>query len=500
MRALVTSVLLGIILAAASVLIFVYEGPFLRNFVTKSVQLVPTTELYRDWLNPPFDIYMKFYIYTLRNGEEFENGSKPLLEEIGPFVYKEVRIKEDIRDNMNYTISYKDRRYYTFVPEMSPYQLKYPITTVNIAAMTLLNFIQHSPQIAHSAINEIFKLTGETLLVTKSAEEILWGYQDNFLAEVKKLLPSLVPSDQVGFFIGQNDTIYGNYTIYTGVDDISKLGVIERYNRRTSVNNWPTKYANMINGTDGSLSPPFINKNERQYAFQSTLCRSLYGEYNGTRSMKNNIEVYAIAANEYVFANASINPENEGFCTPLGNCLPSGLFNMSVCMNLGGIALPIVMSNPHFLFGDESVINNVEGLSPPDINIHNTVVYGDPLTGIELAAHQRLQLNLNVINDSKIDTAKNIRQMFYPLMWLDECFEADNATLDNYYHHVKVPIMAINAVKYTLACVSGALLIVPMVVLIVQAIKKKRLRNNQANSTDDTATNWISNETTPLIS
>ena len=62
-----------------------------------------------------------------------------------------------------------------------------------------------------------------------------------------------------------------------------------------------------------------------------------------------------------------------------------------------------------------------------------------------------------------------------------------------------MPIMAINVVKYSLAGISGALLVVPMVVVITRAIKKKRL-NEQANATDDNATNWISNETTPLIS
>ena len=97
--------------------------------------MVPSTEIYKDWLNPPFDIYMKYYLYNLKNGDDFQNGSKPIFEEIGPFVYREFRIKEDITDNLNFTITYKERKRYQFVPELSPYLESFPITSLNVAAL-----------------------------------------------------------------------------------------------------------------------------------------------------------------------------------------------------------------------------------------------------------------------------------------------------------------------------------------------------------------------------
>jgi hypothetical protein len=158
----------------------------------------------------------------------------------------------------------------------------------------------------------------------------------------------------------------------------------------------------MINGTDGSLSNPFVDKNVKAYAFQSDLCRSLYGVYNGSITIRDNIELWGFGGNEFIFANASVNPDNSNFCTPLGNCLGAGLLNMTECMKLSGIGLPLILSNPHFLFGYDELLTDVEGISPPELDLHNTLVYIEPLSGIEMKTNQRLQFNINCINDPKI--------------------------------------------------------------------------------------------------
>lgn len=61
---------------------------------------------------------------------------------------------------------------------------------------------------------------------------------------------------------------------------------------------------------------------------------SLYANPNGTDKVLDDIEVIKFSPNEYFFANVSVNPENGGFCTPAGNCLPAGLLNLTNC--LGG--------------------------------------------------------------------------------------------------------------------------------------------------------------------
>ena len=174
---------------------------------------------------------MNFYVFNLINGQDVvENGVTPQFEQVGPFVYKEKRLKQDIVDNMNYTISYKEKRLFEFVPELSVADDTFNITSINLAAITAINFAQNFPDILHPLINLALKLTGETILIKQPVGKLLFGYNDTFLSILSKLSKNLVPDGHLSFFYNKNDTIDGEYTIFTGVDDINKLGLLERFN------------------------------------------------------------------------------------------------------------------------------------------------------------------------------------------------------------------------------------------------------------------------------
>ena len=171
------------------------------------MRLIPGTTLYNQWLNPPLDVFMSFNIFNIKNGADFLNGSKPIFEEIGPFVYREYATRDHIIDNLNFTLTYNQVKRYEFVPEMSPYEETYQITTLNMAAITVVNQIKYMPSIIHDAVNVALTLTGDnSLFVTKSARELLFGYEDKFLKTLKKLTekidPNLVPTVIVGFYTG----------------------------------------------------------------------------------------------------------------------------------------------------------------------------------------------------------------------------------------------------------------------------------------------------------
>lgn len=72
-----------------------------------------------------------------------------------------------------------------------------------MAAVTVISQVKYMNKLVHDAVNFALSITGDnSLLITKSVRDILFGYEDPFLKELKKIAPTLVPSETVGLFIG----------------------------------------------------------------------------------------------------------------------------------------------------------------------------------------------------------------------------------------------------------------------------------------------------------
>lgn len=425
---------------------------FIDKFVTKTANLKKDGELYKQWVDPPIEVYISFYLYNLKNPVEFEKeGAKPVLEEIGPFVFQEFVFKDNLVDNNNGTLTYKDRREYYFMRNMSVHDQNFKITTLNMAAVVVLDKVKYMNFAIVEAVNLALWLTGETLLITKSVNEILFGYEDALLHRLKPL--GLVPSDIVGLFIERNNTVDGIYTVNTGVDDYTKVGKVEYYNYQSQMNLWATDKANMINGTDGTIMPPLIKKEDKIYIFENELCRSLYAVYNHSLTIIDDIELLGFAPDEYFYGNTSVNPDNKGFCTPADNCLGAGLLNLTECTQ----GVPIIMSTPHFLFAYEKLWNDT-GLYP-DYDKHATLIYIEPTSGLLMKANKRIQFNVQLHRDSRISMTANLPEILYPLFWVDEHFEIDKKNADKFKNEVKMPLELVNIFKWLLFIVGVVMML-----------------------------------------
>jgi scavenger receptor class B, member 1 len=57
--------------------------------IDHEVALRPGGKSFGWWSKPPVEPKVKVYVYNVTNADEFlNNGSKPILEELGPYVYK----------------------------------------------------------------------------------------------------------------------------------------------------------------------------------------------------------------------------------------------------------------------------------------------------------------------------------------------------------------------------------------------------------------------------
>ncbi|CAG4949326.1 unnamed protein product, partial [Parnassius apollo] len=109
----VVLLLLGIICA-------IFFGTWVRLFIDHELVLRPGSMTFEWWARPPVRPFVHVYVYNVTNADEFlNNGSKPILDELGPYVYSEEWEKVNITDNENGTLSFHYKRTYTFQPELS---------------------------------------------------------------------------------------------------------------------------------------------------------------------------------------------------------------------------------------------------------------------------------------------------------------------------------------------------------------------------------------------
>lgn len=66
-----------------------------------------------------------------------------------------------------------------------------------------------------------------------------------------------------------------------------------------------------------------------------------------------------------------------------------GMIKVSDC--LGG--LPLVLTAPHFLRGDQSLVDAIDGMVPSFAE-HDTLLMLEPISSVPLIAHKRIQVRL----------------------------------------------------------------------------------------------------------
>uniref|UniRef100_A0A8C5XTP6 Scavenger receptor class B member 2 n=1 Tax=Microcebus murinus TaxID=30608 RepID=A0A8C5XTP6_MICMU len=345
--------------------------------IEKNIVLRNGTELFDSWEKPPLPVYTQFYFFNVTNPEEVLRGEAPRLEEVGPYTYRELRNKANIQFGDNgTTISAVSNKAYVFERNQSVGDPKIDlIRTLNIPVLTAMQWFQ--VRFLREIIEAILKTYEQKLFVTHTVHELLWGYKDVIMSLIHPFRPDISP--YFGLFYGKNGTNDGDYVFLTGEDNYLNFTKIVEWNGKTSV---------------------YITFSD----FESV---------HGLPAFR-----YKVPAE--ILANTS---DNAGFCVPEGNCLGSGVLNVSICKN----GAPIIMSFPHFYQADERFVSAIKGMHP-NKEAHETFVDINPLTGMILKAAKRFQINVYVQKlDDFVETG-DIRTMVFPVMYLNESVLIDEET------------------------------------------------------------------------
>ncbi|KAM9204335.1 platelet glycoprotein 4 isoform 1-T2 [Mergus octosetaceus] len=409
---LLTGAVIGAVLAIFGGVLIPVGDNLIGKAIEKEAVIANGTIAFDNWLVPGSSVYRQFWIFHVQNPTEvLENGSRPKLEQRGPYTYR-VRYlaKENITENSDGTISYMLPNAARFEPDMSVGTENDTITCLNLAVVAAPALYTNA--FIQLLLNTWIKSSKSSMLQNRTVKEILWGYKDPFLNKVP------FPLDPVlGVFYPYNGTYDGLYRVYTGKEDISKTAIIESYKNKRNLSYWEG-YCDLVNGTDGASFPPFVKKDQVLRFFSSDICRSIYGVFQGKQNVKG-IPLYRFSVPREAFASPVEVGDNYCFCTEeviSQNCTAAGVLDISACK--GG--RPVYISLPHFLHASESILNDVEGLSPNEKE-HETFLDVEPTTGFTLQFAKRLQVNLLVKPAKKIEALSKVKKPYvFPILWLNE--------------------------------------------------------------------------------
>ncbi|XP_061085845.1 platelet glycoprotein 4 [Conger conger] len=458
---LITGAVMGGVLAILGGILFPVGDSIIRDTVHKETVLENGTTAYEAWTVTSVAVYRELWLFEVTNPTEVvQLGAKPTVVERGPYTYK-IRYlpKENITANSNHTISFVLPAGAIFQRDRSVGDEEDAISFLNLAVVGAYSML---PKLLHGRLNLAIKKHNASLFQSRTVKELLWGYDDPLLSPLLNLT--------VGVFVPYNDTYDGPYNVFTGKDDISKVSMIDRWKGETKLNYWNDKYCNMINGTDASSFPPFLDKKSPLYFFSSDICRSVSADFERSLVLKE-IELYRYTLNPLTMAAPTENPDNRCYCSDpevTRNCTTAGVLDVSACRE----NMPIFISLPHFLHGSPSLSQDVLGLKAIEEE-HFTFLDVEPVTGMTMRFAKRLQVNMMYGPSKQIEVLNKVKDYtVFPLLWLNESAEVDDETAERFRKELTSRIETVEALRVALLAVGSVLFTACIITIAVTSSRR----------------------------
>jgi len=370
-----------------------------QSILNYELSLQPNTLQHHMWLESPVPIFLRVHLFNVTNSEAvIRNKAKPILVEMGPYVFQEVHTRVHIKELDNQTMQFQQRRTWHFLPHLSNGTLEDNVTALNVPLMGAVYVLRFLPTFYKVGFNRIVRTYGSQMFVTKTARELLFdGYEDPLLDLASKLPPGILPPfDKFAWFYQRNNSDYydGIFNVFTGADDIEKMGNLDMWNL-TKQTDYYESYCGMVNGSFGEAFAPRRNRTSVTM-YLTDICRSLTLDYE--KDVEDyGLSTYRYTGTERVFANATDNADNWCFCSG-GVCNPSGIVNASTCR----YGAPAFVSFPHFYLADPFYGEQVEGLNPQK-DLHEFHIDLEPSLGVPSKVRARLQVNILVEPDADLE-------------------------------------------------------------------------------------------------
>ncbi|XP_051017391.1 scavenger receptor class B member 1 isoform X2 [Acomys russatus] len=445
---------LGLLFAALGVVMIFMVPSLIKQQVLKNVRIDPSSVAFGMWKEIPIPFYLSVHFFEVVNPNEILQGEKPIVRERGPYVYREYRQKINITFNDNDTVSFQEHRSLYFQPDRSQGSESDYIVLPNMLVLGAAIMMENKPSTVKLMMTLGLATMGQRAFLNRTVGEILWGYEDPFINFLNKYFPGMLPiKGKFGLFAEMNDTNSEVFTVFTGVQNFSRIHLVDKWNGLSKINYWHSEQCNMINGTSGQMWAPFMTPESSLEFFSPEACRSMKLIYQDSRVFEG-IPTYRFIAPKTLFANGSVYPPNEGFCP----CLESGIQNVSTCR----FGAPLFLSHPHFYNADPMLAEAITGLNP-DPREHSLFLDIHPVTGIPMNCSVKLQMSLYIKSVKGIGQTGKIKPVVLPIVWFEQSGTMGGEPLNTFYTQLVLMPQILHYAQYVLLGLGGLLLLVPII-------------------------------------
>lgn len=368
-------------------------------------------EVFDLWRVPPVDLYLRVFLWNITNKEEYMSGidNKLKIQEVGPYVYKELMSHENITFNDNFTVSAIPSHPLVFVPEMSEGRLENDTMILpNIALLSIAQVVSdENSYFTRLGLNMLIRQIDQQPLVQMTAREFMFNYTNSLMSLGNQFMPGWITFKNLGLIDRMYDFDGDFETVYTGEDDIKKAGLIDMWRGSTKIPQWEMPCGNVRGASDGAKFPAFIEKDEKLLFYRKSMCRAKY-------LVKVN-ETVKDSFQSYVYNFQEDSPETEKcLCYDKSNCFPRGLLDVHGCY----YGFPIALSSPHFHNNDPILKAKVEGVNP-DASKHDSYFVIEPKSGVPVELRANFQINMALRDITSIAHVDKFANMVLPLLWAE---------------------------------------------------------------------------------
>ncbi|XP_037731854.1 scavenger receptor class B member 1 [Drosophila subpulchrella] len=373
-------------------------------------------EIFNLWAQPPVDLYIKIYLFNITNAEAFLAGREQLkVEQVGPYVYKEIMTHENVTFNTNNTMSSTPSHPLVWQEQMSGgYHEDDEVVMLNIAMLAISHLTASQPFLVRMALKTLLVSTKSEPIVRTTAKEFMFGYPSALATLGNTFLPNWIPFEKVGLIDRMYDFTTDFETFYTGVPNPALSGLYATYRGETKLPQWEGNHCSNIEyASDGTKFKSFIQSNETVKFFRKSMCRPINLYRVGEEKTYGSLKGYSYVFEDNAFDNGVINKANKCFCRR-GDCQPVGLIDVTDCY----YGFPISLSFPHFMNGDLGLQQNITGVNP-DPAKHSSAFVIQPESGLPLSLSVKVQINMHFKDLSNFPTVSKFSYLTTPMLWFE---------------------------------------------------------------------------------